>query len=273
METLWGLYIDHLGSKPTAKTMGYTGKAVLDYFGKLTPDQITIDDSRNYLKNRLLSGKKIGTVWTELGHLRSTFTWAMKNNLITKRPYIELPPKPDSKVEPLSDIQIQKLIAACITPHLRVAVILLLTTGARVSAILDRRWENIHFDTGIIDLRLPDGVTRKGRAVVPMNQLARTTLEGAYRGRLTEWVVEYNGNPVKSIRTGYKAALKRAGLKDIHIHQIRHTVAVRMLQAGTPIEKVSQYLGHSNTKITFQTYARFIPSHMADAASILEFKL
>ncbi len=78
---------------------------------------------------------------------------------------------------------------------------------------------------------------------------------------------------VRSIRTGHSAALRRAGLDRINIHQTRHTVAVRMLAAGQPIEKVSQFLGHSNVQITYKTYARFTPDHMADAAAILNFDI
>jgi len=44
-----------------------------------------------------------------------------------------------------------------------------------------------------------------------------------------------------------------------------------MLQSGQPIEGVSQFLGHSNTQITFKTYARFIPEYLADAAKVLDF--
>ena len=122
-------------------------------------------------------------------------------------------------------------------------------------------------------MRLTDGVTRKGRAVVAMNRLARTALLTAYEARQSEWVIEYNGGRVKSIRTGYYAALRRAGMTGVNIHQIRHTVAVRMLAAGQPIEKVSQYLGHSNVQITQKTYARYMPDHLADAAELLNFDL
>ena len=148
---------------------------------------------------------------------------------------------------------------------------MLLTTGGCLGTILDQTWDKIDFDRGVIDLRLTDGVTRKGRAVVPMNHLARTTLQAAYSARQTEWVVEYNGGPIKSIRTGYYAALRHAGLTGVHIHQIKHTVAVRMLAAGQPIEKVSQYLGHANVLITSKTYARFAPDQMEDATAVLNF--
>lgn len=270
--TLWAAYIEHLGDKPSAKTLGWTGKAVLAHFGALRPDQLTIADSRAYTAKRRADGRKEGTIHTELSHLRNCMNWAAKKaGAISRVPPIEVPSAPDTDVRPLTDAEIQSIVANCDAPHVRLAVILLMTTGGRVSSILDRTWDKIDFERGIIDLRLTDGVTRKGRAVLPMNALARTALQTAYAARQTEYVIEYNSKPIKSIRTGYAAALRRAGLYGVRIHQIRHTVAVRMLAAGKPIEQVSQYLGHSNTSVTQKVYARFLPEHLSDAADILTF--
>lgn len=268
---IWDAYIDHLGAKPTAKTMRYTARAILPHFGALRPDQITAEDCRGFAGKRRGEGRKDGTVHTELGHLRSALRWAAQTGLIDRAPMIELPPKPDSDVRPLSDAQIRALIDACHAPHVRLAVILLLATGARVGAVLDLTWDRVDFNRGVIDLRLPDGHTRKGRAVVPMNRMARAALESAWHARLTDHVVEWAGKRVRSIRKGYAAALTRANMEGVHIHQIRHSVAVRMLAAGQPIEAVAQYLGHSNTAITYRTYARYLPEHLSDAADILNF--
>ena len=168
-------------------------------------------------------------------------------------------------------VQIRALMDGCGAPHIRLAVVLLLGTGARISAVLDLTWSRVDLERGVIDLRLPDGVTRKGRAVVPMNRMTRAALESAHQAHLSDHVVEWSGRRIKSIRSGYSAALKRAGLEDVNIHQIRHSVAVRMLTAGQPIEAVAQYLGHSNTASTYRTYARFMPEHLAGAAEILNF--
>lgn len=268
---LWEKYRVHLGNKPSAKTMGYTGIAVKAFFGALRPDQITVEDCRAYKDHRLSEGKSVNTVWSELTHLRSTCNWAEKMGLIKRAPHIELPPKPDSDVKPVSDEDIARLLDACHAPHIRLAVQLLLTTGARVSAILDLEWNRVDFDQGVIDLRLPDGVTRKGRAVVPMNRTARAALIDAEQARLTGRVIEHNGKPVKSIKTGFAAAKRRAGIDKLPIHQLRHTVAIRMLGAGIAIEKVSQFLGHSNLATTYRIYGRFIPSQMQDAAEVVEF--
>lgn len=190
LANVWESYREHLGTKKTAETMMYTGKAVLVDFGPLRPDQIKISDCRDYLDNRVALGRKLGTVHTELGHLRSVLKWANKAGHIDRVPFIELPPKPDSDVRPLSDLDVQKIIDNCGAFHVRLAVILLLTTGARVGAILGRTWDKIDFERGIIDLRKRDGVTRKGRAVIPMNRMARAVLQTAHDARLSEWVVE-----------------------------------------------------------------------------------
>lgn len=271
ISAIWEAYIDHLGTKPTAKTMEYTGRAVLPHFGALRPDQVTIADCRAYAQARELAGRKPGSIHTELGHLRSALRFAQKSRMIDSVPHIEVPPKPASDVRPLTDAQIRAILDGCGAPHIRLAVILLLATGARVSAVLDLTWNRVDMERGVIDLRLPDGVTRKGRAVVPMNRMARAALETAYPARLTDHVIEWAGSRVRSIRKGYSAALERAGITDVNIHQIRHSVAVRMLAAGQPIEAVAQYLGHSNTAITYRTYARFMPEHLAGAAEVLNF--
>ncbi len=97
---IWDRYVEHLGAKPTATTMRHTGKAVLLHFGALRPDQITIRDCRDYAAARQAEGRRIGSVHTELGHLRSALTWAAKCRLIDRAPHIERPPKPASDVRP-----------------------------------------------------------------------------------------------------------------------------------------------------------------------------
>jgi integrase len=43
-----------------------------------------------------------------------------------------------------------------------------------------------------------------------------------------------------------------------------------MAQADVPMEKIAQFLGHTTTRVTFATYARFSPRYMADGAAALD---
>jgi integrase len=63
------------------------------------------------------------------------------------------------------------------------------------------------------------------------------------------------GNQIKTIRTAYEAACKRAGLKGLRFHDLRHTAATRMVESGANIVSISKILGHSDIKTTMR-YAR-----------------
>lgn len=271
VSALWASYIDSLGERPTAKTMGYTGQAVLPHFGGLRPDQITDDDCRAYLGKRLASGRKVGAVHTELGHLRSCMNWAAKRRLIDRAPYIERPNKPTPREVFLTRPEMARLVSSATAPHATVAITLLAGTAARVGAIMDLTWDRVDFERSQINLRLPDAVTRKGRAVVPMNGMVRATLQTAHEAAMSEFVVEHGGARVKSIRTAFNAAKARAGLEGVTIHDVRRSAARFMVEAGVPMDKVAQMLGHSNTAMTEKVYGRFSPDHLHDAADVLDF--
>jgi integrase len=264
-------YRTDLGDKPTAKTMGYTGKAVLAHFGPYRPDQIDKALCRSYASKRIAEGKSVGTVWTELGHLQSTMNFARDVNIIDRAPRIWRPVKPETDKRILNAGEARALIDGAHDPHIRLALILLLGTAARVSAILDLKWDRVDFERGSINLRIDDGTSRKGRAIVPMSRGVRAALSVAHSAALSDYVIEYAGHPIKSMRTGFKAAVERAGLGRVTIHELRHTAAVTMLSAGVPLVKVGQMLGHTNTSVTYRTYARYLPEQMQDAADILDF--
>ncbi len=96
-------------------------------------------------------------------------------------------------------------------------------------------------------------------------------LHTVHDAALTDYVVEYASGQVKNIRKGFVAACSRANLDNVTLHKIHHSSAVATVSNGGPPEKVAQYLDHSNVAITYQTYARFAPDHLKDAAEILDF--
>lgn len=268
---IWEEYRRDLGDKPTGKTMGYTGKAVLAHFGHYRPDQITTDLCRSYAKQRMDSGISQGAVHTELGHLRSAMTFAERNRMITAAPHIERPAKPTPKERFLTKDEVLRLIDNADAPHIGLAIHLLFATAGRVGAVLDLTWDRVDMDRGTINLRLDDARTRKGRAIVPINKGLMAALQHARDAALSDHVIEWGGKRVASIRKGFEGAVRRARLRDVTLHTIRHSAAVAMVSSGIPITQVAQYLGHSNTAITFSTYGRFAPGHLTEAAEVLDF--
>ena len=59
----------------------------------------------------------------------------------------------------MSDPELRALISACSAPHVRLAVILLVATGARVGAVLDLTWDRVSFETGLTSDEILDLIT------------------------------------------------------------------------------------------------------------------
>lgn len=271
IDELWELYREEKAGRRIATTMDFEWRGMKPFFGNLRPDQVTIAHCRAYTEARREMGKGDGTIWTELGHLRTVFRWAADRVLIAYAPPVERPSKPRPKERWLTHEEARRLIDAATAPHIKNAILLMLSTAGRIGAILDLKWERVDFDTGYINLRSTEVGPRKGRAVVPMNDGLRAALSVARTAALSEYVVEWAGQQVASIKTGFKAAAKAAKLEDVTPHTLRHTAAVHMAAAGRPMSKISQYLGHSSIHVTEKVYARYAPEHLREEADILDF--
>jgi len=84
------------------------------------------------------------------------------------------------------------------------------------------------------------------------------------RNEIPEWVFANRFGSfvdIKNIKLRkFKRALKKAGLRSIRFHDLRHTFASQLLSRGTNVLYVSQQLGHSNPGITMKIYAKWIPN-------------
>lgn len=268
---LWRAYREENAGRPVAVTMGHEWKAMAATFEALRPEDISVDLCRAHAARRVAAGRSRGTVWTELGHLRTVLNWAEKRGMIERAPHVDRPSKPPPKERHLDRDEARRLIDSCAAPHVRLAVVLMLGTAARVGAILDLEWDRVDMERGVIRLAREDAATRKGRATVPMNGMVRAALTEARRGALTDHVVEYGGEKVASIKRGFAAAVERAGLTGVTPHVLRHTAAVWLAEAGKPMSEIAQYLGHSNSRITESVYARYSPTHLRSSADVLDF--
>jgi len=104
-----------------------------------------------------------------------------------------------------------------------------------------------------------------------MNPMLLDAVTEAKSAVLSDYVIDWHGKPVQSIRKGFARAEANAGLRDVGMHTLRHTAAVHMVKGGTGIGEVTQFLGHSNPSITFRVDACYSPTHLRKAASILDF--
>ncbi|MFG1317548.1 tyrosine-type recombinase/integrase [Xanthobacter autotrophicus] len=281
VEELWTAYLKEKEGRRVVRSMNFEWKFLGPTFGHLEARHITVELCREYVRKRRKLGKRgaaggetaDGTIWTEMGHLRTVLTWAADKKLIDHAPKIERPPKPKPKERYLTRREAHQLLDAAAVPHIRLAIILTITTAARIGAVLDLTWDRVDFVRAQIKLARPDTTTRKGRATVPINATLMAALREARTGALTDHVIEWNGKAVASIKTGFEAAVSAGGLEGVTPHVLRHTAAVWMAEDGVDMEEIAQYLGHEDSRITRKVYARFSPGHLQKAAASLDFAI
>jgi integrase len=79
----------------------------------------------------------------------------------------------------------------------------------------------------------------------------------------------HTGRPLDRSRVlkRFKAALRRAGVREVRFDDLRHTLGTRMAAAGVPMRTLQEWMGHRDAKTTL-IYADYLPDpHEAGVVS------
>ncbi len=257
-------YRDRLSEVRSPDAIRFAIAALDPRLGALYPDDLLPAVVRGYANER---GASPGTILREIGVLRAALAWGVENRWIAQAPIISNPVKaPPPRDRWITRDEARHLIAACWEPHIRLFVILGLTTAARMGAILELKWAQIDLASRLVDYGPGHG--RKRRAVVPLNDDALRALSAAQQLASSEFVIEFRGQRVKSVKNGFQAACDRAGLRDVTPHILRHSAATWMVADGVPIAQVARVLGDTEAT-TERVYAKHAPGYLSQAVGAL----
>lgn len=143
-----------------------------------------------------------------------------------------------------------------LVPLIRFAV----DTGGRLSELMRLDWRHVEMKHGRI--RFTDTKNGEDRTI----RLCNSALEmlAAIGPKDSGPVFTFKGRPVKSMKTAFNRARERAGLQDLRFHDLRHTFASRLVQAGIPLYEVMHLTGHKSLEMV-QRYSHLAPDY-ADRA-------
>jgi integrase len=148
-------------------------------------------------------------------------------------------------------------------PSAIAAVRLLILTGCRLGEIMTLKWDYVDFAGKA--LRLPDSKT--GAKVVHLGQPAIEVLEKVERVEKNPWVIVGTkpGARLSDLQPFWQRVRARAGLKDVRIHDLRHTFASTAVAAGQGLPMIGKLLGHTQVQTTAR-YAHLAADPVKEAA-------
>lgn len=249
----------------TSVRYGVSLKNLAMHFGGKTLDQIQSGLMSEFETARRAEGVTASTIRRDLACLSSVFTSAEEWEWIddgrnpvpsymrrrAKRGLKEAPPR--TRYLTL-DEEVQLLCGATKPP--REAMTLAIDTGLRREELFSLMWTQVDLKKRVI---VTTRATKNGKARhVPLPERSAQILAQLPTLDKCPYVL-FNPNTRErytQMNMGFRAAVRRSGLKDLKWHDLRRTAGCRWLQRdGKSMQEVSTLLGHSDVKITGQRYA------------------
>lgn len=253
-------YLEHFDINHRERTVAIN-KSCLTHVTRLLGGKLLSDldeqQIRKYIRTRLDEGVCGRTINIELGALSRAIgrqwsqLWPRVKKLEERKDVGRaLSPEEEAKlIEAASEVRRSSLIGLFV----RVALL----TGMRSGEILGLRWEQVDFEKRIVSVGRAKTSSGTGRQI-PMNGELHDLLAGH-----AKWFVNSFGeardrfyvfpwgspapvDPSRSTTTMKKAwgALRRKAGVQCRIHDLRHTVATKLAEAGTPESTMLALLGH-----------------------------
>jgi integrase len=241
--------------------------------GAKAPDKITQDDVAALRRKLIDAGLAPSTVNRHLATLRAMFNLALRWQLFDGRNPAASPgmlPKHHREAY-LTAEQTQALVRALdLEPSQDAAgALVLIVTGARKREVLRATWDHVDLERGM--LTVPRAKSGRPRHVpLSADAVAILRRQAARRAEGNPHVFPSTcrpGRPIENVRGAWERAKRLAGLpRGLRIHDLRHSFASALANAGTPLYEIGTVLGHRQLSTTTR-YAHHAPQRLIATAS------
>jgi len=226
---------------------------------------------RNQLRETPVHGKKPradASVNRDMAVLHHIFTKGKEWEFIEENPFdkgktLRLKEN-NQRLRFLTEDEIEALLAEC-KGFIRDIAECALNTGMRRGEILSLQWNQIR--NGQIYLTKTKTETPRQ---IPINDTLSVMLNRRKRRQQlrSPYVFTHKGRNIRSVRTAFGSALRRAGIEDFRFHDLRHTFASQLIMKGGTLKDVQELLGHKTMQMTMR-YAHLSQEHKRNAVNLL----
>jgi len=222
-------------------------KVLLPYFGDRPIGTISKSAVREY---RLSRHKEKTLTETTLNRdievLRHLLYWAVDEGFLTVNPLARIRlPKQRRKPRPILTLAEEDKLLDAAAPHLRQLILAAVDSGMRRGELLTQRLEHVDLTRDVLQVshsKTPGGEARE----IPLTaRLAR--LFAILKTDAAEGIAfTFQGRPIAKIKTAWKAAIRRSGVRYLRFHDLRHTFNTRLMEAGVLQDVRKALMGHSS---------------------------
>jgi len=191
----------------------------------------------------------------------------LEKNVLAKVPLMKV----DNKVERyLSAEETQRLVAVLTTDLAYGAsyvLLFLLSTGARLNEALQAKWEQVDLQNAIWRIPASNSKSKKSRAV-PLNDSAMWVLSQLWTKGKHDYlfVNEATNKPWVTLTRAWYRLRTKAGIENLRVHDLRHSFASFLANAGQSLLLIQQLLGHADPRTTLR-YAHLSGEKLKEAAN------
>lgn len=242
----------------------------LTKIGNVPITDITTEQLEQLKKEMLARPVKPATVHGNLSVLRTIMYWSVKKHFRGPIDFPCLPPAHYEQFVPPTQEELQAILNHA-APHIIRVVVLGSQFGVRVgpSELLQLTWADVDLDRQVLRVRgAKKNMSAQWREVpireslVPLFQAWKK--EDQKIG--AEYLINFNGKQITSIKTGWEHALRRAGItRRIRPYDLRHAFGTEMVAAGVDIGTVAKLMGHS-TPTMLLTHYQYVMDKQKKAA-------
>lgn len=249
---------------------------LIPFMGKLKLDQIGMKEVEHYKAKKIADDYSAKTVNNHLTILRKLLAVAVEWGHLDHVPAIKWLKCPEPEFDFLTFEEADRLIQAA-EGDWRTMIVVGLKAGLRQGELLGLRWEDVDLVAGRILVRR---AVARGRIGTPKNGKAREVVIGktaiealkAHRHLRGELVfANADGGLLTKGECKHPLwrACKKAGLRQIGWHVLRHTFASHLVMRGAPLKAVQELMGHATIEMTMR-YSHLSPDVRRSTAELLD---
>jgi integrase len=243
--------------------------------------EIALPHVREFMKKLLAKPLSPNTVGKVLMLLKEMLKHAVQWGYLDTNPaqYAEGPRCENPEMEVLTPEEIRRLLAHAEEP-LRTLLLCAVLTGMRRGELLGLKWEDIDLEGHRLFVRR---ALWRGKFVTPKSRRSRRTIDMAptLRDALARLPSRFRGglvfcseggtalDPDNLMHRDFPRALRRAGVRRICFHDLRHTYTTLLIAQGAHPKYIQVQLGHASIQTTLDRYGHLMPdAHAAEARKL-----